>query len=160
MIKWTGLAPWEPPASINPRPNTQHVSVRVWTHSHRDPPLASFLPCGKPRGSASRSIVFIQHVLYRSVSETGSYLRLIVSCITQLKAQGPSRTCNESKEEVLSRSASSPLPQTLHPVPRTPNPKPQTSNSTPWTPNPEPRTLNPDPRTPRPEPCTLNPRPD
>ena len=29
----------------------------------------------------------------------GSYLRLIDSCITQLKAQGPSRTYNESKEE-------------------------------------------------------------
>ena len=28
----------------------------------------------------------------------GSYLRLIDSCITQLKAQGPSRTCNESKK--------------------------------------------------------------
>ena len=27
------------------------------------------------------------------------YLRLIDSCITPLKAQGPSRTCNESKEE-------------------------------------------------------------
>jgi len=26
-------------------------------------------------------------------------LRLINFCITQLKAQGPSRTCNESKEE-------------------------------------------------------------
>jgi len=26
-------------------------------------------------------------------------LRLKDSCITQLKAQGPSRTCNESKEE-------------------------------------------------------------
>ena len=26
-------------------------------------------------------------------------MRLIGSCITQLKAQGPSRTCNESKEE-------------------------------------------------------------
>jgi len=33
------------------------------------------------------------------VTEAGSYLRLIDSCITQLKAQGPSRTCNESKEE-------------------------------------------------------------
>ena len=32
-------------------------------------------------------------------SEAGSYLRLIYSCITQLKAQWPSRTCNESKEE-------------------------------------------------------------
>jgi len=28
-----------------------------------------------------------------------AYLRLIDSCITQLKAQGPARTCNESKEE-------------------------------------------------------------
>ena len=34
-----------------------------------------------------------------SGSEAGSYLRLMDSCITQLKAQGPSRTCNESKEE-------------------------------------------------------------
>ena len=34
-----------------------------------------------------------------SGSEAGSYLRLKDSCITQLKAQGPSRTCNESKEE-------------------------------------------------------------
>ena len=32
-------------------------------------------------------------------SEAGSYLRLIDFCITQLKAQGPSRTCTESKEE-------------------------------------------------------------
>jgi len=31
--------------------------------------------------------------------EAGSYLRLIDSCITQLKAQGPFRTCNEGKEE-------------------------------------------------------------
>ena len=34
-----------------------------------------------------------------SGSEAGSYLRLIDSCITQRKARGPSRTCNESKEE-------------------------------------------------------------
>jgi len=27
------------------------------------------------------------------------YLRPVDSCITQLKAQGPSRTCNESKEK-------------------------------------------------------------
>jgi len=32
-------------------------------------------------------------------TEAGSYLRLVDSCITQLKAQGPSRTCHESKEE-------------------------------------------------------------
>jgi len=34
-----------------------------------------------------------------SGSEAGSSLRPIYTCITQLKAQGPSRTCNESKEE-------------------------------------------------------------
>jgi len=34
-----------------------------------------------------------------SGSEAGSYLRLIDSCITQLKAQRPSRTCNERNEE-------------------------------------------------------------
>ena len=32
------------------------------------------------------------------VVSAGSYLRLIDSCITQLKDQGPARTCNESKE--------------------------------------------------------------
>ena len=31
--------------------------------------------------------------------EAGSYLRRKDSRITQLKAQGPSRTCNESKEQ-------------------------------------------------------------
>ena len=36
---------------------------------------------------------------------TGSYLRLIDSCIAKLKAQGPSRTCNESKEEVKKKNA-------------------------------------------------------
>ena len=36
-----------------------------------------------------------------SGSEAGLYLRLIDFCITQRKAQGPSRTCNESKEEAL-----------------------------------------------------------
>ena len=34
-----------------------------------------------------------------SVTEAGSCLGLIDSCITQLKAQGLSRTCNESKKE-------------------------------------------------------------
>jgi hypothetical protein len=32
-------------------------------------------------------------------SEAGSYLRLIDCCINELKAQGPSRTCNESKKD-------------------------------------------------------------
>jgi len=36
----------------------------------------------------------------RSGSEEGSYLRCTDYCITQLKAQRPSMTCNESKEKV------------------------------------------------------------
>jgi len=48
--------------------------------------------CRQVAGSRQRSEVC-------SGSEAGSYLRLIDSCITQLKAQGSSRTCNESKEE-------------------------------------------------------------
>jgi len=32
-------------------------------------------------------------------TKAGSYLRLIDSCTNQLKAQGSSRTCKESKEE-------------------------------------------------------------
>jgi len=39
------------------------------------------------------------------VTEAGSYLRRIDLCVTQLKAQGPSRTCNESKEEEEEASA-------------------------------------------------------
>ena len=31
--------------------------------------------------------------------EASSYVKLIDSCITRLKVQGGSRTCNESKEE-------------------------------------------------------------
>ena len=33
------------------------------------------------------------------VTEAGSYLRLIDLCFDQLKARGPSRTCNKSAEE-------------------------------------------------------------
>jgi len=40
--------------------------------------------------------------------KAGSYLRLIDSCFTQVKAQGPSRTCNESKEEEATLHATTP----------------------------------------------------
>ena len=59
-----------------------------------------------------------------SGSKAGSYLSLIDSCITQLKAQGPSRTCNQSKEEVSSdrRLPSGGLVRTLKaPNPTTPH---------------------------------------
>ena len=48
---------------------------------------------------ASRSGLLIGSSGFRRGSEAGSYLRLIDSCIAQLKAQGPFRNCHESKEE-------------------------------------------------------------
>jgi len=49
-----------------------------------------------------------------SGSEARSYLRLIDSCITQLKAQGPSRTGNESKEEEEQEVPVHPLDRGAH----------------------------------------------
>jgi len=43
--------------------------------------------------------VALLEIREKYVWKPSSYLRLIDSCITQLKARGPSRTCNESKEE-------------------------------------------------------------
>jgi len=56
-------------------------------------------------------------------TEAGSHLRRIDSCITQLKAQGPSRTCNESKEEEEVINGN-PTPETRNPIPKTRNPTP------------------------------------
>ena len=69
-------------------------------------------------------------------SEAGSVLRRIDSCITQFKAQGPSRACKESKEEeedgeeetgslnhgVSSLVVGSPIPLTF-PMTLTPHPR-------------------------------------
>ena len=104
-----------------------------------------------------------------SGSEAVSYVRLIDSCVTDLKAQRPSRTCNASKaeeEEEHPHQLKIGLPHgcvpysngsfslhrhhtpcpldpwlsTLIPRPSTPNPKPQTPDS-----QPQPSTLNPTP---------------
>ena len=48
--------------------------------------------------SSQGSVLLISHSRSSNPARNRS-LRLIDSCITQLKAQGPSRTCNESKEE-------------------------------------------------------------
>ena len=48
----------------------------------------ALVECG--RGGMNQGVV---------VTEAGSYVRLMDSCITQLEAQGPSRTCNESQGE-------------------------------------------------------------
>jgi hypothetical protein len=57
------------------------------------------------------------------VTEAGSHLRLKDSCITQLTAQGPSRTCTESKAE---EEAETLRPESYTtPGPRRTNPWPQ-----------------------------------
>ena len=53
--------------------------------------------CASPRTSPAFKNNYFTEMC--SGSEAGSYLRRVDSCITQLKAQGPSRTCHESKEE-------------------------------------------------------------
>ena len=64
---------------------------------HHVPPreVGDLRGVGRPEVDVRRH----REVPVTSVAEAGSYLRLTDSCITQLKAQGPSRTCNESKEE-------------------------------------------------------------
>ena len=47
-----------------------------------------------------QNMELIRSKLYTNAAqERPRYLRLIDSCITQLKAKGPSRTCNVSTEE-------------------------------------------------------------
>jgi len=78
-----------------------------------------------------------------SGSEPSSYLRLIDSCITQLKAQGPSRICNESKQEEEEAFSRVVKLMVKFPEQRSArvNPKPS-SNPKPYTLNPKPYTLN------------------
>ena len=68
-----------------------------------DDPGSEAQPLAHPRGlvRGERQSRFSVRAENRGVvvTEAGSYLRRTDSCITQLQAQGPSRTCNESKEE-------------------------------------------------------------
>ena len=86
--------------------------IRSWSHfvdifrlkltksSQHSKGLARIVPCHQSCGT-----------------EAGSYLRLIDSCITQLKVQGPSRTCNEKQK----RKKGSKENSTLSPWPRPPS---------------------------------------
>jgi len=65
----------------------QKPQVRTWKSEGW-----AFSPFSANKGRASSRC---------SGSETGSFLRLTDYYITKLKAQGPSRTCNESTEEQL-----------------------------------------------------------
>ena len=77
-------------------------------------PMATLAVPVSHQEAASPSTVLTE---MRSGSEAGPYLRLIDSYITQLKAHGPSRTCNESEEEEEEVSPST-FPSAAGPWPR------------------------------------------
>ena len=54
--------------------------------------------------------LLVEAARYRGLFQAALDL-LIDSCITRLKAQGPSRTCKESKEEEEEGSRSAPVPR-------------------------------------------------
>ena len=91
-----------PPFQHNGSKNGSHAWILPWCFGGSSPPFL-FLVLNHlryPRGLGVRVCL---------VTEEGSYLRLIDFCITQLKAQGPSRTCNESKEEEQALASASVL---------------------------------------------------
>ena len=71
--------------------NAQEVVLRVGLRDRPGVLGLEFLPCSQFKNNHFTEMC--------CGTEAGSYLRPIDSCITQLKVQGPSRTCNESKEE-------------------------------------------------------------
>jgi len=78
-------------ASLQPTPYTLHS-----THFTLQP--STYTPHPTPYNAAWRE-VSARQLTGGCGTEAGSYLRLTDFCITHLKARGPSRTCNESKEE-------------------------------------------------------------
>jgi len=59
----------------------------------------TYLPLGCLQGGMRQHATMGPRALGRQEPGTRALLRLIDPCITQLKAQGPSRTCGESKDE-------------------------------------------------------------
>ena len=102
---WYWLAPM---LETGPQHCANGVNSPPITSSSPSRPFDSFPPISDPGegedgdgGRCRHSSQFKNNHLTEMCcgTEAGSYLRLIDSCITQLKAQGPSRTCNERKEE-------------------------------------------------------------
>ena len=83
------------------RPTCQDCVALTYLTSTNEPQFAE--DSGGRRTRAIRARIDRGCVV---VTEAGSYLRLIDFCITQLKAQGPSRTCDESKEEEETKNRS------------------------------------------------------
>ena len=80
--------------------NPQELNLEFCTGSGSESAQGCMPSSPRSGGCSARSAPSYNHFTEMcSGSEAGLHLRLIDSCITQLKAQGPSRTCNESKEE-------------------------------------------------------------
>ena len=78
--------------------------------THR-PRAVSLAYVSKHRIPLGPVLVFISEQPFFGL-EAGSYVRLIGSCISQLEAQEPRRTCNESKEEEEDPSSGPPFHST------------------------------------------------
>ena len=79
------------------------MSLRGPTQSRMSPSILQYTKTEPladlyQRGSAS-PLGGVQFTQMCCGNEAGSYLRLTDSCFTQIKAPGPSRTCNESQNE-------------------------------------------------------------
>jgi len=89
------------PSTLHPTPYTLHLTPYTLTPpSHSGSGRRPSEGSGDAVGGRQARRCYragCEPSLY-SGSEAGSYLRLTDSCITQLKAEGLSRTCNESKE--------------------------------------------------------------
>jgi len=86
------------PCKVTPAGSTRGVSPLVWVTECGARGLG-YRDSVQSTGSGSPNSVPRTGLEAGVRSRTGSYVRRIDSGITQLKAQGPSRTCNESKEE-------------------------------------------------------------
>ena len=107
MIRWTGLAPWEFEFPFQPvHVHAQDPGFRQGAELRHPEPI--------PHDRNDQGRAGLPFTL-----NPQPCFRLIDSCITQLKAQGPSRTCNESKEEEEDRND-----QGRAGLPHTPNAKP------------------------------------
>ena len=95
-----------PPLHLQPQPLCLLMLLSKLTQLQY-PPSGDTTPCrmtgvtlhSHVRCKEDRLEALCRDLVQLHLLRTVAYLRLIDSCITQLKAQGPARTCNEGKEE-------------------------------------------------------------
>ena len=85
--------------SAHLRQSRPDYGLGLLPHTHRRKTLPRHSSARIPRPLLQHTHGPCTAAPHRAGVTCASYLRLIDSCVTQLKVQGPSRTCNESKEE-------------------------------------------------------------